>query len=80
MRGSEDGGRGEDGKARVRDEAKEPAEEKVLEEDLLGEGPKGVSPVAFEKGEQAAEGMKRVEVDGEGDGDGCEQKGDTDDP
>lgn len=80
MRGGEDGGRTEDSEARIGDEAKEPAEEEVLEEDLLSEGPEGVSPVAFEKGERAAEGMKRVEADGEGDGDGCEQNGDTDDP
>lgn len=80
MRSGEDGGRGEDSETRAGDEAKEPSEEEVLEEDLLGEGPEGVSPVAFEKGERSAERVKRVETDRKGDGEGGEQDGDADDP
>lgn len=63
VRDGEDGCGGERGEAGAGQKTAETAEEEVLQEKLLDEGPEGVSPVAFEEGDGAVHGMQGVEVD-----------------
>jgi len=77
--GEEDGGE-RDGGGWAQAEAEEAGEDVDLQDELLHEGPEGVSPEVGEDGQRAIEAMEGVQVAGECDGGEAEDGGDGDDP